>query len=209
MRLHTRVTIGKNTEEFLSSRDTLGTNLYATLLIRGAGREVCRRLEQVLSVSKFRQLRFQEGDVSIEVDELPPEKETIQKAIDAVAQLNLQKMAERVQREHPEWNSERTAAALMEYQRFLVMAALFPQEEIMPITDDMDHVWHAHILHTTQYAEDSENLFGEFLHHEPADTPFPPPELRERTCQLYFAAFGTLLPENDGFCSAERSSSKS
>jgi hypothetical protein len=33
----------------------------------------------------------------------------------------------------------------------------------------IDVFWHAHILHTRQYAEFCERVFGQFLHHDPLD----------------------------------------
>ena len=189
MRLATRITIGNQTEEFISSTDTLPTNVYATLRIRNAKIDICKRAYDAILSSDISAFRFQEEDVVVSADRIPPEPAEIQKAIETVAAVNLHRMAERVRREHPDFNAERLASAIEQYRRFLAMAMLFPDDEIMPISEDMDHVWHAHILHTVQYEEDCQALFGEYLHHEPADTPIPPFDLRERTRALHQMAF--------------------
>ncbi len=35
------------------------------------------------------------------------------------------------------------------------------------VSDEIDPFWHAHILHTQQYASFCDRVFGEFLHHVP------------------------------------------
>lgn len=205
MRLLTRVTIGKNpTEEFLSSETTLRLNVYATLRIRGVNIDICKRAYDAITSGDMEKFRFEDDTVVISAERAPPDREELQKAIEAVAAINLDRMAVRVQREHPDFDPEKVTEAVEQYRRFLVMAMVFPDDEIMPLSEDMDHVWHAHILHTIQYEEDCQQLFGEFLHHEPADTPIPPFDLRERTRMLHKLAFGTDAPEDDSFCSIDR-----
>lgn len=71
MRLLTRITIGSETQEFHSSEVTLGTNIYATLLVRSRMHlEVCNRIEQLLRTTDIRQFCFRDGDISIEADEV-------------------------------------------------------------------------------------------------------------------------------------------
>lgn len=41
-----------------------------------------------------------------------------------------------------------------------------------------DEFWHAFILHTHDYAAFCQKFFGRFIHHEPFDTNYPPPEGR-------------------------------
>lgn len=52
------------------------------------------------------------------------------------------------------------------YRRFLVLHALYPNEDFVP-TKQIDEFWHQHILDTRNYAQDCEFLFGHFLHHDP------------------------------------------
>ena len=36
-------------------------------------------------------------------------------------------------------------------------------------TLEIDEFWHNHILYTQRYTEDCLNIFGHYLHHEPAE----------------------------------------
>ena len=56
--------------------------------------------------------------------------------------------------------------AVKQYKRFLNLKIKYPELNLVP-TDDIDMVWHSHILDTEQYAKDCANLFGKFLHHNP------------------------------------------
>lgn len=71
---------------------------------------------------------------------------------------------------HPEeghgWTYERTTKALVRYLMFLFLVYLYPNAQIVP-TQDVDLVWHNHILDTSKYASDCEMLFGRFVHHFP------------------------------------------
>lgn len=66
------------------------------------------------------------------------------------------------------WSPERLNNAETEYRRMLAMKASYPDVALVP-SEDVDEVWHTHILHTRQYAGDCQLLFGHFLHHEPND----------------------------------------
>lgn len=52
------------------------------------------------------------------------------------------------------------------YRRFLALNLLYPELTIVP-TDEMDEVWHTHILDTAKYDADCDMLFGAKLHHFP------------------------------------------
>ena len=54
------------------------------------------------------------------------------------------------------------------YKTWLTMLVKYPDnaEDIL-VSKDVDEFWHAHILHTRKYAEDCQNVFGSFLHHNP------------------------------------------
>ena len=56
--------------------------------------------------------------------------------------------------------------ALVQYMRFLLLVFLYPNSTLVP-TPEIDRVWHYHILDTAKYAEDTQMLFGRFLHHFP------------------------------------------
>ncbi len=61
-------------------------------------------------------------------------------------------------------------------------------------------VWHAHILHTEEYAEFCQNVFGFFLHHHPhqgkdnqlTDTDIAK-AFEQETQKLYYLEFGEYI----------------
>ena len=65
------------------------------------------------------------------------------------------------------WKLERAVFASEQYRRWLWLNARYEAEHLSP-SQDVDHVWHMHILDTRKYAEDCEAMFGDqFLHHNP------------------------------------------
>jgi hypothetical protein len=61
--------------------------------------------------------------------------------------------------------------ALREYRRYVVLARLSAPlglgEPLGMFSPEVDEVWHAHLLHTHDYAAFCDEVFGGFLHHEP------------------------------------------
>lgn len=124
----------------------------------------------------------------------------IDHALLAISALNLVRIEKRVAKDHPHWPEERVADAVVEYRRFLALALLYPEVSLIPPTQEVDEVWHAHILHTVQYEEDCIAVLGEFFHHQPGEGKMPI-DLYEETLNLYRSVFGsdpkgTLWPEN-------------
>jgi hypothetical protein len=82
--------------------------------------------------------------------------------------------------------------AINDYRRFLFLMRKYPREPLSP-TLDIDLVWHEHILDTRPYFQDTERIFGRYIHHEPGRTPGKrSPELERsfgRTCELYREEF--------------------
>jgi len=66
------------------------------------------------------------------------------------------------------WGEQRVNAAETNYRRFLALCLMFPEAGLVPPAD-VDEIWHCHILHTRSYAADMNRIFGQYLHHEPAD----------------------------------------
>lgn len=64
------------------------------------------------------------------------------------------------------WTYEQAQQAIAQYHQFLYLTYLYPDFPLVP-TEAIDRVWHAHILHTAQYEQDCQILFGYFLHHFP------------------------------------------
>jgi hypothetical protein len=84
------------------------------------------------------------------------------------------------------------------YRCFLKLCAWYPAESIVP-SKAIDEVWHAHILDTAKYDQDSRAVFGFFLHHFPyfglrgADDQTTWQAAYARTRDLYRQHFGTGL----------------
>lgn len=64
------------------------------------------------------------------------------------------------------WTKKQTEKAIARYLMFLALKHLHPDVEIVP-NDEIDRVWHTHILDTQKYAADCQQIFGSFLHHFP------------------------------------------
>lgn len=72
----------------------------------------------------------------------------------------------RVAKENSEFTAEQLDELEQKYLQFLRQCKT--ELKVRP-DKDVDEYWHAHILHTKQYAEDCQRYFGYFLHHEPDD----------------------------------------
>ncbi len=64
------------------------------------------------------------------------------------------------------WTQEQTRQAIGRYKTFLWICYLYPELFLVP-TEEIDRVWHCHILHTRQYRQDCQQIFGRFMDHEP------------------------------------------
>ncbi|HEY9600482.1 MAG TPA: hypothetical protein V6C85_02655 [Allocoleopsis sp.] len=71
---------------------------------------------------------------------------------------------------HPEngygWTERQALKAIDCYKAFLFVSYLYPEVLLVP-TQEIDRVWHCHILHTRKYRQDCQMLFGYFIDHEP------------------------------------------
>ena len=65
------------------------------------------------------------------------------------------------------WAAEYADRLIEEYREYLALFYFHPGEELVPPTQDLDDVWHEHILDTQRYAEDCRLVFGRFIHHVP------------------------------------------
>ncbi len=95
----------------------------------------------------------------------------------------------------PRWNAADAAHCLKLYKNFLWLQKKYHPEFLVP-TREIDEFWHNHILVTKKYFEDCENIFGHYLHHEPASPNEDPQTLVEnylKTKQYYLDEFGVPL----------------
>ncbi len=86
----------------------------------------------------------------------------------SVKQLDLDRIAWKVMHDQykPEMSEDEVSRAVHQYRRFLTLKIRYPEANLVP-TDDIDLIWHTHILDTGNYASDCQRLFGSFLHHDP------------------------------------------
>ena len=93
-----------------------------------------------------------------------------QDVIAAIHALDLESVKLRVM--DPElgegWDREYADSIEVAYKNYLTMLVKYQDhaEDIL-LAEDVDEFWHTHILQTLKYAEDCQNVFGNFLHHEP------------------------------------------
>jgi hypothetical protein len=66
--------------------------------------------------------------------------------------------------EKKSWTSQRIKQAITDYKVFLSDAH---ESESLSPTNDVDEVWHSHILHTRKYRSDCQQIFGYYLDHTP------------------------------------------
>lgn len=64
------------------------------------------------------------------------------------------------------WTPSQAEEGCRQYRRYLYLRKKFPQFDLPP-SEDIDGVWHAHILHTKDYFAFCNELFGSYLHHHP------------------------------------------
>ena len=84
--------------------------------------------------------------------------------IGKLKQLDLKAIANELMHSTEEkWSFERTKQASSHYSMFLWLVNLYPKRQLVP-TQEIDKVWHYHILDTMKYAEDCQMLFGRFVH---------------------------------------------
>ena len=67
------------------------------------------------------------------------------------------------------WSAERSDRAIAEYRRFIYIVGTC-QGRYVP-SQEVDEVWHAHILHTALYAKHCNEICQRFIHHRPSDPP--------------------------------------
>ncbi len=91
--------------------------------------------------------------------------------LNLIDELNLSKikwkLMQPVENGGKNFSQEECNATEIDYKRFLKLAVLFPEKELVP-TSSVDEMWHAHILDTTKYHTMCDQIFGHYLHHVPA-----------------------------------------
>ena len=97
------------------------------------------------------------------------------------------------------WDEQRVERALNEYKQFLALMHWNPEAVLVP-SEDIDEVWHTHVLNTARYQDDCETIFGRFQHHLPTfgESEEGQEEGRDETLKLFEEAFGEV-PQSYAF----------
>lgn len=88
------------------------------------------------------------------------------KALDSLSKIDLEQIKLKL-RLRLGWSKEKAELHSWEYVQFLHQFVGDRSVKARPPSNDIDEVWHQHILYTRKYAEDCKRFIGFFLHHEP------------------------------------------
>lgn len=97
------------------------------------------------------------------------------------------------------WKQKHAVMAVQQYKRMLFLWKKYGDHENLPPSEEIDEVWHNHILDTDKYQEDCQVIFGQYLRHYPyfgMDNKSNTQDLNkafERTRSLYREEFGEDL----------------
>jgi hypothetical protein len=99
--------------------------------------------------------------------------------------LELDAVREKATKRHG-WDEGKAKALENEYRDFLILLAENDGKTISPWRDDLDLLWHEHILDTRRYAQDCKWIFGHFIQHDPhiEKRPYHHAETRRATMAL-------------------------
>lgn len=95
----------------------------------------------------------------------------------------------------PRWQLKDAEHCCQLYKNFLFLQKKHGSMPLVP-TREIDEFWHNHILYTKAYFKDCEQIFGHYLHHEPASPIEDTGQLLDQfklTKQLYLEEFGQPL----------------
>ena len=89
--------------------------------------------------------------------------EKLNKTIDAISfDKIISKLSENLT-----WSEKAEKEACKQYKRFLFLQKKYGDKYTLVPSIEIDEFWHQHILFTTQYQTDCEQIFGKYLHHIP------------------------------------------
>jgi hypothetical protein len=69
------------------------------------------------------------------------------------------------------WISKQAHEAIKQYKRYLILMKKYGDTTTLSPSEEIDEVWHNHILFTRKYIHDCQCIFGKYLHHEPDEMP--------------------------------------
>lgn len=112
-------------------------------------------------------------------------------ALDLIEQYPFTQVREKLLLEK-KLSPDKVDEAIVEFRKYLALIAL-GHKKLGMISPEVDEVWHTFILFTRDYAAFCEEVFGSFLHHQPA-IPSQPigKKSRKRFLVAYRQEFGDL-----------------
>ena len=120
-----------------------------------------------------------------------------------IDELDLEPIKFKLMNRHSQkWTLEQCDRVAELYKMFLKLCYMYPGSGCVP-TEEIDEFWHNHILDTSKYVLDSQEIFGYFLHHYPylglrgADDEIVLEKSFEQTRALFFEHFNVQLCEED------------
>lgn len=124
---------------------------------------------------------------------------SLESAKDFINSFDLRLVCDRLEK-IDKWPRDQAEEACSQYRNFLYLKKKYGSDFEIPPSYDMDEVWHAHILHTKDYMEFCQHVFGGYLHHFPHEGDGGSPRLVElaemfenQTQRLYKLEFGTPI----------------
>lgn len=100
----------------------------------------------------------------------------------------------------PRWHVQDAECCAVLYKKFLYLQRKYPEHALVP-SKSIDEFWHNHILHTRKYLYDCMQIFGHYLHHEPAERSGGLEEIIDAykiTKNLFYAEFGESITNCSG-----------
>ena len=98
------------------------------------------------------------------------------------------------------WSKADALKACEQYKNYLFLRKKYGNSCLLPPSNDIDEVWHAHILHTEDYTTFCLKVFGYFLHHHPhlkqegiQSQQHLEQLFEEQTQRFYFEEFGEYI----------------
>lgn len=122
---------------------------------------------------------------------------SLQASIEAIYSFDLSFIYERLIKVD-KWTRRSARKAIEQYKNYLVLKRKYGGLYMLPPSQEIDEVWHAHILYTEEYNQFCQDIFGGFLHHHPSITEDGASkekleELFDETQTLYHYEFGQYI----------------
>lgn len=80
--------------------------------------------------------------------------------------MDLSKISKKLS-EQKGWSKCSAERACDLYRKFLFLQKKYGENYILSPSEDIDEVWHLHILDTPKYWQDCQQIFGKYFHHVP------------------------------------------